>query len=140
MVIIPVPMGYNILNNMQVNNLDAARRLVEKYRSITKKDLKSNACKNDEYCYEVLSKITGFGSLKKCYLCKECGYTAGNPDCNKCLYSRNNTIRSGFPCIKQDTYCDIHDAESLDELYEAIQNRADFIEDLIEEIENDNEI
>lgn len=123
---------------MQVDNLGAARRLVEKYRSITKEELESNACENDECWYEVLSKITGFGSLKKCYLCKECGYIAGDPDCSKCLHSWNNTDGSCVPCINQDTYCAIHEAESLDELYEAIQNRADFIEDLIKEIENDN--
>lgn len=123
---------------MQINNLDAARRLVEKYRSITREELESNACEDDEYWYEVLSKITGFGSLKKCYLCKECGYIAGDTDCSKCLYSWNTSSECCVPCIEQDTYRNIRDAESLDELYEAIQNRADFIEALIKEIENDN--
>lgn len=123
---------------MQINNLDAARRLVEKYRSITREELESNACEDDECWYEVLSKITGFGSLKKCYLCKECGYMAGDPDCSKCLYSWNTGGECCVPCINQDTYCAICEAESLDELYEAIHNRADFIEGLIKEIENDN--
>lgn len=128
---------------MQINNLDAARRLVEKYRSITREELESNACEDDECWYEVLSKITGFGSLKKCYLCKECykkeAYgEASCPDCTKCLYSWNTGGECCVPCINQDTYCAIHEAESLDELYEAIHNRADFIEDLIKEIENDN--
>lgn len=123
---------------MQINNLDAARRLVEKYRSITREELESNACEDDKYWYEVLSKITGFGSLKKCYLCKECGYIAGDTDCSKCLYSWNTSGECCVPCIEQDTYRNIRDAESLDELYEAIQNRADFIEALIKEIENDN--
>lgn len=123
---------------MQINNLDAARRLVEKYRSITREELESNACEDDKYWYEVLSKITGFGSLKKCYLCKECGYIAGDTDCSKCLYSWNTSGECCVPCTEQDTYRNICDAESLDELYEAIQNRADFIEALIKEIENDN--
>lgn len=129
---------------MQVKNLDAARRLVEKYRSITRKELEDNACEDDR-CYEVLSKITGFGSLKNCCLCKECykeeTYSeTDHPDCTKCLYSWDSDCDNkwGIPCIDQDTYCDIHNAESLDELYEAIQNRADFIENLIKEIENDN--
>ena len=130
---------------MQVKNLDAARRLVEKYRSITREELEDNACE-DDCCYEVLSKITGFGSLKKCCLCKECYKEevygeASCPDCTKCLYFWNNDGYDKWwsvPCVDQDTYCDIHNAESLDELYEAIQNRADFIENLIKEIENDN--
>lgn len=62
------------------------------------------------------------------------------PDCTGCLYSWNkdNVNKFSVPCINQYTYCAIYIAESLDELYEAIQNRADFIENLIKEIENDN--
>lgn len=130
---------------MQINNLDAARHLVKKYRSITRGELEDNA-REDDCCYEALSRITGFGSLKNCCLCKECykkeAYgEASCPDCTKCLYSWNNDSCDKWyhvPCVDQDTYCDIHNAESLDELYEAIQNRADFIENLIKEIENDN--
>lgn len=90
--------------------------------------------------HEALSRITGFGSLRNCCLCNECGYEAGDPDCTGCLYSWNkdNVNKFSVPCINQYTYCAIYIAESLDELYEAIQNRADFIENLIKEIENDN--
>lgn len=125
---------------MQIKNLDAARRLVKKYRSITREELESNAHEDDDYWHEELSRITGFGSLRNCCLCNECGYEAGDPDCTGCLYSWNkdNVNKFSVPCINQYTYCATYIAESLDELYEAIQNRADFIENLIKEIENDN--
>lgn len=66
---------------MQIKNLDAARRLVKKYRSITREELESNAHEDDDYWHEALSRITGFGSLRNCCLCNECGYEAGDPDC-----------------------------------------------------------
>lgn len=34
---------------MQIKNLDAARRLVKKYRSITREELESNAHEDDDY-------------------------------------------------------------------------------------------
>lgn len=129
---------------MQIKNLDAAKRLVEKYESITREELESNAREDEDLWHNVLFRITGFGSLKKCCLCKECynedSNESSNPNCTKCLYSWNtDSVNSwSIPCVGQDTYRDICDAESLDELYEAIQNRADFIENLIKEIENDN--
>ena len=49
---------------MQIKNLDAARRLVKKYRSITREELESNAHEDDDYWHEALSRITGFGVLE----------------------------------------------------------------------------
>lgn len=123
---------------MQIKNLDAAKHLVQKYRSITKEDLDKFADECDEELFETLSRITGFGCFSSCCLCKECVNTdESDPNCERCLYSRDGSGSSYLMCVEQSTYAAIRDAENISSLYEAIQARADYIESLIKEIEND---
>lgn len=122
---------------MQIKNLDAAKLLVRRHRNITEEDLNKFDC-DDECPSEALSLITGFGCFSSCCLCKECcSEDDYDPDCSQCLYSRDGSGSSYLMCVEQPTYTAIRDAESISSLYEAIQARADYIESLIKEIEND---
>lgn len=123
-----------------VNNIEAAKRLVRKYREITMEELKevSNelyAEYEDDYTYEeVLNRITGFGNMSTCILCKDI-----ERKCEYCIhYNHQDDYGSSCPCVNSETYRALDYVDSLDELYEAIQDRANYIESLIQIEENDN--
>ena len=130
-----------------VKNLEAAKELVQLYRSITKEQLievyndilKENQNLLEESNYEVdyeevLSRITGFGKMSTCHLCKAiCGGM-----CVYCIHYQFYPDSLICPCIRHDTYRDIVDSNSIDTLYEAIQKRADYLEELIQELNYDN--
>lgn len=108
-------------------NTEAFIKLIDKYKSITKEQLQENynQLMEDEAIsnvYEVLSEITGFGSTYDCSLC-----TAVQRNCNLCLYSILKPVDNTFACLGK-TYNAIEEAETIDELYDAIQNRISFME------------
>lgn len=128
-----------------VENIEAAKELVKLYRSITKKRLKKvyktllEENKDNEYLKVgygvVLSRITGFGGKFTCHLCKPI-----NVQCHKCIHGQpyiegESTI---CKCVEHETYKNIVGSQSINELYEAILDRADYIESLINKLEHDN--
>lgn len=115
--------------------IDAALKLADKYRSITLDELKELEKDNhDDLPYHVLKTITGFGYKKTCPICQSV-----NGECNNCIYSFKMPKRDDwYYCIDDITYGNIYDSESYEELLEAINKRADYIEDLINKIKNDN--
>lgn len=121
-----------------VKNLEAAKELVELYRSITIEQLEEVYNKlyigdNTVYFEDVLHEITGFGSTKTCHLCKPI-----NGHCPDCIHGGEENCTAECPCIYDETYENITDAESIEDLYDAIQARADYIESLIKGVENGN--
>lgn len=128
-----------------VENIEAAKELVKLYRSITKKQLtevyktllkenKDNKYSKVDYD-DVLSRITGFGGTSTCHLCKPI-----NAQCHKCIHGQpyiegESTI---CKCVEHETYKNIVGSRSINELYEAILDRADYIESLINKLEHDN--
>lgn len=121
-----------------VKNLEAAKELVELYRSITIEQLKAvynnlHEDGRDTGMDSVLYEITGFGSTKSCHLCKPI-----SDNCMECIHGAKPECTDTCPCIDHYTYKDIEEADNVNELYKAIQARADYIESLINELENDN--
>lgn len=121
-----------------VKNLEAAKELVELYRSITKEQLEEIYNKlyiNDEDIFfeDVLHEITGFGSVKTCHLCRPIGGY-----CPDCIHGQEEGCTAERPCIYDETYENIADSESIEDLYYAIQDRANYLEKLIKQIENGN--
>lgn len=86
---------------------------------------------------EVLERITGFGCFTACCLCSAIGRRFMVGECRTCIHYVSGLGESA-PCIEHHTYSDIREAENIDELYTAIQKRADYIESLIKIVENDN--
>lgn len=117
-------------------SIKAALELVDKYRSITLEDLEANPINEEdgEDIWESLSKITGFGYKDKCPIC-----LSVNRECNECIYSFGRVLRYSWNyCCDNSTSEDIYDANSYEELLDAIKNRADYIEDLVNRIKSDN--
>lgn len=115
--------------------IKAALELVAKYRSITLEDLESQPIDDEwEDIWESLSKITGFGYKDRCPIC-----LSVNNECNQCIYSFRRALRENWNyCCDNSTSEDIYDANSYEELLDAIKNRADYIEDLVNRIKSDN--
>ena len=112
--------------------IEAAKELIDKYQSITLEHLKSlwekEVEQNPEYVIDggwVLSLITGFGS-SACILCK-----AANQNCSLCIhsYSPNRNLLE-MPCT-DELYCNMREAKTPEELYGYIQNRINYLNELI---------
>lgn len=120
-----------------VKNLESAKELVELYRSITIEQLKEvyNKLYTEDGAYfeGVIHEITGFGSVRTCHLCKPI-----NGFCPDCIHGQGESYTMVCPCINDETYENIENAESIQDLYDAIQARADYIESLIKRVENGN--
>ncbi len=111
----------------RIRNIIQAKNLVKKYRSITIEQLlEVNKGKKFGYMAGVLSKITGYGSMETCRMCKVNGKTSDN--CCGCIYFE---LTNGDDCCDHYTYDDINKARTIQELHNAIMARADYIESII---------
>ena len=111
------------------DNIEAAKALVEKYNSITVKDIFSFERTDEPFKGKILmSKLTGFGNTHTCSLCQ----TVDNK-CDNCIYT-NITNRICSNGINRPTYVAISWAMSPTKLIEAIRNRADYIQALLTEL------
>lgn len=114
--------------------IDAALKLADKYRSITLEELEESEDNSRQFPYHTLETITGFGDTKTCPICQSI-----NGECSNCIYSFKMPKRDDwYYCVDSITYGNIYEAESYEELLEAINKRADYIEDLVNKIKNDN--
>ena len=113
--------------------IEAAKELIDKYQSITLEQLKNlwenETEQNPESVIDgewVLGLITGFGSCA-CVLCK-----AANQNCAKCIHKYNPNLTSigNHPCAN-DLYGFMALSENPEELYEYIQNRINYLNELI---------
>lgn len=116
--------------------MNAAKKLIDKYKSITLEQLKNLWEKesNDHPDYIInggwiLELITGFGSCA-CILCK-----AANQNCNICIHKYKYNLKSSSEydicfCI-DNLYIEMKSTETYKELYECIQKRIKYLEKLI---------
>lgn len=115
-----------------VNNLKEAKKLLEKYKSITLEQLEETY---DEVALkwgdEVLNEITGFGQTDSCMLC-----IAVNEVCKNCIYSFRLPSESS-PCI-DEIYDEMCCALNAEDLFAAIQKRISYLTHIIEWYENSN--
>lgn len=130
----------------RIVNVEETLKLVERYRSITGKEIRESIPKSwlketvfEVESYRVLNKITGFGFRDTCSLCKTC-YDEENHflDCNKCIHSTNihkdNTENRIF-CVDHYTYRAIEKVKTITGLLTAIKNRANYLEKLVNKYE-----
>lgn len=127
---------------MGVENLGAAKKLVEKYRSLTLDDITSaiRMVPEDDIAdgYSVMGLLTGFGSFSNCSLCSVFENPYDDANCQKCIHSLGFTSFGNIPCTMHHTYSDISNAEDPEDIVLAIRARADYIESIIQKYENGN--
>ena len=123
-------------------NINAARKLLEKYQSITldeltviwlKLELDNKEIKGED----VLAEITGFGCMSTCMLCKEAKTLTNDIEyyCNHCIYSIHGSHSMDMFCL-DNTYHAIADARNEKQLFNAIQNRIKYLKEVIASYEN----
>lgn len=112
-------------------NINAAKELVKMYDNLTLEDFEREW--HDEMCgSNVLQTFTGFGSPKKCLLCKEAKALRDRFEedmCNHCIYGEH------FGCVIAPYYLAICDSCSPEELLRAVHDRSNYIKTLIKELE-----
>lgn len=108
-----------------MKNIEAAKKLLEKYKSITLEELKQKYKKFSGYKGKlIMSTFTSFGTVY-CILC-----TSANGTCSNCIYSFRNE-KSALQCM--DTiYKEMENATSAEELYNAIQKRISYMNHIIQ--------
>lgn len=112
----------------KIENLDAFRKLIRKYESLSLEQVESTWIKKDSDAQDTMEELTGFGSPSTCTLCK-----VVRKDCDKCVYGTFGMLK-GTPCI-DGTYDDIENADSPEELMIAIANRVSYMKDILDRIE-----
>lgn len=106
------------------------RELIDRYRSITIEELRGNnsGIENIEIAEDIMMNITGFGIDWVCPLCQYF-----NNHCFKCYGS---IAGCGYG-EHEASYRAIAAAKTIEELYQAINARADHIEEWIEKFEEE---
>ena len=118
-------------------NADAFKALIEKYESITLEELQEAGERHDheyiyrkEYIHRSLEDITGFGNSQKCTLC----FARAN-QCEGCVWTTDaysSLEYIGYACVN-DTYDDISDAGSFEDLLITIKARAKYMREFLKE-------
>lgn len=109
-----------------MKNIEAAKKLLEMYKSITLEQLEEDYKENPILVgFDFLNKITGFGDTNSCILCK-----AVYKVCVSCIYSFRVGERL-FPCVDK-IYIEMDRATSAEELFNAIQKRISYLTHIIE--------
>ena len=109
-----------------MKNIEAAKELLEKYKSITLERLK-DIYKRRPYWKgrNVMKSITEFGTVY-CPLCK-----GASNVCEKCVYSFRIVNNWDVPCV-DIIYKEMEEATSAEELFNAIQKRISYLTHVIE--------
>ena len=115
-------------------SINAAKALVRKYRSITLEQLREIEGTKEFFCeYGRVKarKLTSFSSPLDCPLC-----VAAINDCSKCIYGEHDDCyKCCYSGENKQTYFDIVNAKTDEELLIAFKNRADHIESIINKLE-----
>jgi hypothetical protein len=120
--------------------MEALLKLIEEYKGISLELLKGLFNEENTTGDNVMNLITGFGSTESCSICKDAKQTASKDRrnyCECCIYRKlfPNTDPDSLYCTNE-SYYSISEAENAEELYEAIQERIQVLEQAIEDYEN----
>lgn len=109
-----------------MKNIKAAKKLLEKYKSITLEQLKNIYRRHPGWTgKKVMDSITEFGTVY-CLICK-----GASNVCKKCVYSFRIVNKWDIPCM-DIIYKEMSTASSAEELFNAIQKRISYLTHIIE--------
>lgn len=121
-------------------NINAAEKLLSKYKEITLEQLEERfESLNAKLCRDchgssVMESFTGFGSCSTCILCQEAkklSHSNSNglkDSCEYCVYKLNDI---SYPYCLDEIYDKIVYSSNAKELYEALQERINYLEQII---------
>ena len=135
---------------MEKINIKAAKKLLERYRQITIDDIGQEAEESGLFVngqlmgWIVATNLTKFGSFD-CLLCsaaKRISFSERKRDfCQCCIYNAEKLKQEKESCKckkgeNKKTYDAIDNSESANELFRALQERANHIEKIINRLED----
>ena len=101
-------------------SIEAAKKLIEKYESLTLKDVIGGTPQT----------ITGFGHKETCILCK-----VSDLYCHGCIYTKKETTHLCYHEESAETFNAVASADSPEALLKAYYNRAQYIRKVLKDIE-----
>ena len=127
---------------MKPRNINEAKALIEKYRSITPEIIRKTIHSYEINTFKanfIMEFIIGFSTYRKCILCQIPHIAYTELPCTFCLYNTlgEKDVIKPF-CVAQPTYVRIELASNEEELLEAINQRILFIQSLIDRYEKEN--
>ena len=129
-------LSYN--SNASPECIEAAKKLIDLYRSITVEEVKRRWRTMTMFNIGglVAKRLTGFGQKNRCLLCQSI-----KRRCNSCIYSGSRTgyLFCNFE-VHEKSYCDIENADTPRKLVNAMKRRANHIENILKAIEKHNKI
>ena len=81
-------------------------------------------------------ELNGFGEIDKCSLCRAAPHRHNEPICEDCIHALEPQSTVAPYCIDHPTYGAIERAKTVDDLLEALAERADYLETLIKKAES----
>lgn len=111
-------------------NLKEAEELLKTYQSISyftilKEYLKQSICRRQVRGIHVMNKLTGFGYISSCKLCKSAFKIYPKYSCLSCIYNF-------FPTACQDvTYHNLFTAKTPFQIWKALQKRINYLSEAI---------
>lgn len=116
-------------------NIKTSEKLLVNYKRITPEILDWLHHRYPIYNYwQLLTMVVGFGSMSTCSLCNEAKVLANSfaygTYCHKCIHSIGKFNDGEFYCLSE-SYDLIMYANSVEQLYEAIQKRIKVLENQI---------
>lgn len=118
--------------------MEALLKLIEEYKGISLELLKGLFNEENTTGDDVMRLVTGFGDTQSCSICEDARQKARKPlyhPCEYCIYKMLFPNTDSLYCTN-DSYYNISEAENAEELYEAIQERIQVLEQAIEDYEN----
>ena len=125
---------FKVMINIEAKNIDSFKELIAKYRRITIEEIEQefkNIPQNSStgtVVNWVANRLTGF-SGGNCVLCAATRLN-GKTHCVDCVYGENKE-KTNVNCRLDETYVNILNAKTPQELYVAFQARAEYMENLI---------
>lgn len=112
---------------------EAFKKLIRRYEEITREEIGEAVDKRDGYILTAKEDLTGFGSTAKCILCKQTRqFPFNSANCLDCDWMK----LTDFKCDKGSnslTYKKIGHANTIEELYQAYKDRAEYMKIVLEE-------
>jgi hypothetical protein len=115
---------------MQPKNIKEFKELILRYESITLEEIENQLVK-EENIKIVKRGLTGFGSSLSCILCKPL-LNNNAPNCQYCVYGNM------FKCVDDDTFKEIDEATTPQELKAAYKARAKHMRNILKEYYNES--
>jgi len=122
-----------------ISNLQEFKILQKQYENLTLTEIETKWSVKGSTTME---NITGFGIRNACILCRGINIFDFLPtDCTQCVWGNNmlagSYILKDTPCTSSKWYREIHNAHTPQTLYYAVQKRAKYMKEIINEIEKD---